>query len=345
MRILVTGAAGFVGSHFAEAALVAGHAVTGLYRSDRAASRQQRIALLRARGARLVQGDILDESTMREAAAGAQCVCHVAAAFNEASADETQFQRVNVEGTATVLRAAAQAGARRIVLCSTAGIYGQRLAGVTDERSVPRPWNAYERSKLAGEQRLREEAARLGLEYAIVRPCAIYGPGDVRLEKLFRAAARGRFPLFGPGAGRRHLIYVADLAEALLRACTRPQAAGAELIVAGPHAVPLRELLESIAQCAGRRSFGPKLPLRPMLLLAAVTEDVCNRIGVNPPLYRRRMDFYLSDAAYDCTRAREVLGWQPRVSLGEGIERVLRSLPDASGPQSREPSAEVRMRP
>jgi len=106
------------------------------------------------------------------------------------------------------------------------------------------------------------------------------------------------------------------------------------MIVAGPEAVPLREMLRTLADLARRRSSGPRLPLAPMLGLAAITEDVCKRFNIDPPLYRRRMDFYTNDAAFDASRARRVLGWEPRVALREGLARTLqanRLRPDAMG--------------
>jgi hypothetical protein len=84
-------------------------------------------------------------------------------------------------------------------------------------------------------------------------------------------------------------------------------------------------MLRTLAQLVNRRSCGPRLPLRPMLRLAALTEDVCNRLKIKPPLYRRRMDFYTNDAAFDSSRARLVLGWQPKVTLREGLARTLRA--------------------
>ncbi len=81
-----------------------------------------------------------------------------------------------------------------------------------------------------------------------------------------------------------------------------------ELIVAGPKAVPLREMLQTIAQAANRPAFGPRLPLKPMLALAAVVEDTCKVFKINPPIYRRRMDFYLNDAAFDSRHAQSGAG-------------------------------------
>ena len=324
MRIFVTGATGFIGAHFVDKAIAAGHRITALYRSE-SLENSAVLAHLRDLGVDLRRGDVLDPASLDEAARGCEVVCHFAAAFKEAQADGTYFHRVNVEGTVAVLAAAARAGAKRFVYCSTAGIYGRRVAGVVDESSPPQPWNAYERSKLAAEQKLREGAPALGMEYVILRPSAVYGPHDDRLAKLFRSAAKGRFPLFGRGEGRRHMVYVGDVADAFLRACVEPAAANTEMIVAGPEAVPLRQMLEVLAQVNHRRRCGPQLPLAPMLALAAVVEDTCRGLRIKPPIYRRRMDFYLNDAAFDCARARQVLGWEPRVCLRDGFASTLKA--------------------
>lgn len=325
MRFFVTGASGFIGAHFVEGALAEGHEVVGLYRSDGPRHREA-IGQLRAHGAKLQRGDILNPETFADAVQGVDCVCHFAAAFREAGADESFFGRMNVEGTTNVAQAAAAAGVKRFVHCGTAGIYGQRVSGTIDEKTPIKPWNSYERSKLAADERVRSIAASTGMEYVILRPTAVYGPRDERLVKLFRSVSKGRFPLFGAGDGRRHMIYVTDLANAFLRASTAPLAANRELIVAGPKAVPLREMLQTIAEAANRPVFGPRLPLKPMLALAAMVEDTCKALKIDPPIYRRRMDFYLNDAAFDSKQAQTLLGWQPKVDLAEGSAATLRAL-------------------
>jgi dihydroflavonol-4-reductase len=324
MRIFVTGATGFIGAHFVERALAAGHGVVGMYRSNGPRHRQL-IAYLTDHGAELCRGDILEPETFADTMRAVDCVCHFAAAFREPGADQAFFNRINVEGTANVARHAARHGVRRFVHCSTAGVYGHRVNGVIDESAPLRPWNSYERSKIAAEEEVRKIAEGHGMEYVILRPTAVYGPRDERLLKLFRSVAKGRFPLFGEGAGRRHMIYVTDLADAFLRACASPAATNQELIVAGPRAVPLRDLLDTLAQAANRRDFGPRLPLRPMLALAGLIEDLCTKFKVNPPLYRRRMDFYLNDTAFDSQRAQDMLEWQPKVDLPEGLAATLES--------------------
>jgi nucleoside-diphosphate-sugar epimerase len=324
MRFVVTGITGFVGSHFVEHALSAGHQVTGICNSTGNEKKALR-AQLQSQGALLRSGNILAADSLVSAMSGGEVVCHFAAAFRESGVDDEYFQRLNVQGTANVLEAAAKAGVRRFVLCSTAGIYGQRVSGVVDETTTAAPFNGYERSKLACEELLRKLATQLGIEYVIVRPASVYGPRDQRLLKLFKSAAKGRFPLFGAGKGRRHMIYVTDLADAFLRAATTPAAASRDFIIAGPRSVPLHEMLDELACVVKRRSCGPKLPLKPMLALAAVVEDVSRLVKVSPPIYRRRMDFYLNDVAFNTNRARSVLNWQPQVDLREGLAYTFES--------------------
>ena len=336
MRILVTGANGFLGRHFVQHAVAAGHGVVALHRK-----RDDGGAAAPIHGDRVAvrHADVLDRAALDAAMAGVDCVCHLAAAFTEAHADDDYFHRVNVGGTATVMAAASAAGVRRFIFCSTAGIYGKCVPDVIDETRTPVPWNGYERSKVAAEEEVRRGAAAHGMDYVILRPSTIYGPGDRRLAKLYRNASRGRFPLFGKGEGRRHMVYVDDLAEAFLRACTRPAAANREMIIAGPEAAPLREILQTIADLSYRRSSGPRLPLMPMILLAALTEDLCRRLKVKAPLHRRRMDFFLCDAEFDCGLARKVLDWRPRVGLREGLRRTLAAERETESPKVTFPAA------
>lgn len=330
MKILVSGASGFLGRHFVQHATAAGHQVVALQRKASGGEPKP----THPDGVVVQHADLLERDEIFEAVADIDCVCHLAAAFTEAHASDDYFHRVNVEGTADFMAAAHAAGVKRFVFCSTAGIYGKQVSGVIDESRQPQPWNSYENSKVAAEEVVRRGAESYGMEYVILRPSPIYGPGDQRLAKLYRNAARGIFPLFGRGEGRRHMVYVSDLAEAFLRACTRPEAANHEMIVAGPEAVPLHEILQTLAELSKRRSSGPKLPLKPMVLLAGVTEDVCHWLNIKAPLHRRRMDFYRSDTEYDCSHAEKVLDWKPKVSLREGLRKTLRTEKNSTGTSS-----------
>jgi len=321
MRLLVTGGTGFIGSHLAEEGRRRGAEVVVLGLTERA-EEQANAALLSGMGAEVLSGSITDADLCRRAARGATHIFHLAVAMREGGKSDEFFESINLDGTRHLLQAATAQRVERFVYCSTIGIYGHRAPGVTTEESPLAPGNIYERTKVTAEQLVRDFAQNCGLPAVVLRPADVYGPRDQRLLKLFKGVSRGRFPLFGPGKGRRHMVYVDDVVSAFFNACERDEAVGEGLIVAGPRVCTLRELLDEVTAATGSSRYGIRLPLAPMLALAAVVEDVCASLAIDPPIYRRRMDFFHSDSEFDTSRARRVLGWEPKVDLREGIRRT-----------------------
>jgi nucleoside-diphosphate-sugar epimerase len=321
MKLLVTGGTGFIGSHLAEAGRRRGAEVVVLGLTDRP-EEQANTELLRRQGVEVLGGSITDEALCRRAVQGATHVFHLAVAMREGGKRDAFFESVNLEGTRRLLEASVAEGVQRFVYCSTIGIFGHRVPGVTTEATPLAPGNIYERTKVSAEALVREVGAGRGLPYVILRPADVYGPRDQRLLKLFAGVNRGRFPLFGRGDGRRHMIYVDDVVSGFFKACERDEALGQALILAGPRPCTLRELIAEVQAALGRPRYGRRLPLRPMLMLSAVVEDVCQALGLDPPIYRRRMDFFWSDVEFDTSRARRVLDWAPTVDLPEGIRRT-----------------------
>ncbi|HEX2219072.1 MAG TPA: NAD(P)-dependent oxidoreductase [Gemmatimonadales bacterium] len=322
MKLLVTGGTGFIGSHLAEQGRRLGAEVVVLGLTDRPEERAN-AALLQQQGVEVISGSITDAELCGRAARGATHVFHLAVAMREGAKSDEFFESVNLDGTRRLLEASAHEGVRRFVYCSTIGIYGHRAPGITREDSPLAPGNIYERTKVAAERLVRAFGAERLLPYTILRPADVYGPRDQRLLKLFKGVSAGRFPLFGAGEGRRHMIYVDDVVSGFFRACERDGALGESFILAGPRACTLRELVAEVQAATGSRRYGVRLPLRPMLAVAGVVEDVSRVLGVEPPIYRRRMDFFWSDSEFDTTRARRALDWVPRVDLPEGIRRTL----------------------
>ena len=324
MRLLVTGGTGFIGSHLAEEGRRRGAEVVVLGLTERP-EEQANADLLSRLGAEVIPGSITDAELCRRAARGATHIFHLAVAMREGGKSDEFFQSINLDGTRHLLQAATAQRVERFVYCSTIGIYGHRAPGITNEDSPFSPGNIYERTKVAAERLVRDFAENCGLPAVVLRPADVYGPRDQRLLKLFNGVSRGRFPLFGSGKGRRHMVYVDDVVSAFFRACEREDAVGEGLIVAGPRACTLRELLAEVASATGSSRYGIRLPLAPMLGLAAVVEDLCAALAIDPPIYRRRMDFFSSDSEFDTARARRVLDWQPKVDLPEGIRRTAES--------------------
>ena len=322
MRLLVTGGTGFIGSHLAEQGRRLGAEVVVLGLTGRP-EEQANADLLRRQGVEVVAGSITDPELCGRAVRGATHVFHLAVAMREGARNDEFFESVNLDGTRLLLEASAEQGVRRFVYCSTIGIYGHRAPGITRENSPLAPGNIYERTKVSAERLVRELGARSSLPYTILRPADVYGPRDHRLLKLFKGVSAGRFPFFGRGEGRRHMIYVDDVVSGFFRACERDGARGESFILAGPKAYTLRDLVAEVQAATGSPRYGMWLPLKPMLGLAAVVEDISRALGVDPPIYRRRMDFFWSDSEFDTTHARQGLDWAPRVDLPEGIRRTL----------------------
>jgi nucleoside-diphosphate-sugar epimerase len=203
------------------------------------------------------------------------------------------------------------------------GVHGDVEYPPANENAPLRPGDVYQRSKLEGEQQGRQAAGRAGIEFTVARPSGIYGPGDRRLLKLFRAVARRRFITLGSGEIFYHLTFVTDVVEGLRLCGEVPRAAGGTYIIAGGEVTTLNELVEAIAREAGVPASTWHLPVWPVWVAGALCEAVCVPLGIEPPLYRRRVDFFTKSRAFDISRARAELGYEPAVSLQEGIRRTL----------------------
>jgi nucleoside-diphosphate-sugar epimerase len=142
--------------------------------------------------------------------------------------------------------------------------------------------------------------------------------------KLFRGVARRRFVVLGSGEIFYHLTYIDDLVAGLLSCGEVPAAAGRTYILAGGEVTTLNELIQRIAEVAEVKPPRVHLPVWPFWLAGAACEAVCAPFGVEPPLYRRRVDFFTKSRAFDISRARRELGYAPKVSLRQGIERTLK---------------------
>jgi dihydroflavonol-4-reductase len=156
----------------------------------------------------------------------------------------------------------------------------------------------------------------------VVRPIGIYGPGDLRFLKMFRGIARGRFPLIGTGRVFYHLTFIDDLVEGLLASGSVCTARGRTYLLAGPRYTTLSELLSLVAREFEVRPPRFHWPVWPFWTAGLLCEAVCVPLGIEPPIFRRRVDFYTKSRAFDATRARTELGFVPRVDLDEGIRRT-----------------------
>jgi nucleoside-diphosphate-sugar epimerase len=284
---------------------------------------EARAGSLKGDGMILATGDIRDASAVERAAQRVEVIYHVAAIYRQAGLRDDEYRAVNARAVGTVIEAASRAGVKRVVHCSTVGVHGDVERPPANEDAPLKPGDIYQVTKLEGERVAREAGARAGLEVVIARPTGIYGPGDRRLLKLFRGVVRRRFLVLGSGEIFYHLTYIDDLVEGFRLCGEVPAAAGRTYILAGGEVTTLNDLIRIVAEVAGVQPPTLHLPVLPVWVAGAACELICAPFGIEPPLYRRRVDFFTKSRAFDIARARAELGYAPHVSLREGIRRTL----------------------
>lgn len=315
MKILVTGGTGFIGSRLALEARRQGHAVTvaGQLNSDAERARAQE---LQRDAIAIEHGPLQDPAHAQRIAERCEAVIHLAAAQHEANVPESYFFDVNVGGTRTLIDACERAGVRRFVYGSTIGVYGESAGEPLDEQSPTHPTNPYGRSKLEAERLINGYGG--SIERSIVRISETYGPGDFRLLKLFRAIARGRFFMIGSGLNQRQPIHVSDLVRGLLLAASHPAAVGETFVMAGEERLTTREFVSQIAGVLERPPPRWRLPMWPFLWTAVMMEGTLAPLGIQPPLHRRRLDFFRKSFLFSTARARARLEFTPSIPFREG---------------------------
>lgn len=315
MKVLVTGATGFIGSRLAVGAREAGHEVVATGALNNPVEKERAESLVK-KGVRLEAGSLLDSDFQARLVTGCDAIIHLAAAQHEANVPDEHFRKVNVEATQGLLEAAVAARVSRFVYGSTIGIYGSASEVELDEESPPRPENIYGHTKLAAEQVVSSFASRIGT--TIIRISETYGPGDFRLLKLFKAINKGRFMLIGPCENQRQVIHVDDLCRGLLLGATHPAALGETFVLAGQEVMTTRDMVQGIAEALVKPPPRLRVPLWPFILAAIVLETTLKPLGIQPPLHRRRLDFFRKSFLFSNRKAERVLGFVPAIGFAEG---------------------------
>ena len=318
---LVTGASGFTGSALANELARRGNQVRAFVRRSSDLSLLDQ-ALIEAHAIELVFGDLTNEESVDEAVRGVEHVYHIGALYRAAKHADSVYHDVNVEGTRHVLQSAARHRVLRTLHCSTIGVHGGVDEIPANEESPFAAGDIYQRTKLAGEE-LARQAIGDRQPVTIVRPAGIYGPGDLRFLKLFSMIKSGRFIMFGSGETFMHMVYIDDLVSGMIGAVEHPRGLGKTMILAGEEYVSLNQLVALVAEATRLgRARQLRLPLWPLMMAATLCEGICKPFGIEPPLHRRRAAFFTKNRAFSIERARQEIGYEPQVSLAEGLRRT-----------------------
>jgi UDP-glucuronate 4-epimerase len=307
---IVTGAAGFIGSHLAAALLGDGHRVVGIDNFDPyydRATKETNLRRCEGAGFRLVEADICDADRMTGVLADAtpDAVFHVAAlaGVRPSVADPGRFARVNVDGLVSMLEATRGSGCRRVVFASSSSVYGERGQGAfSEDDDVSAPISPYAATKRAGELLCSTWCHLHGFSVAALRLFTVYGPAqrpDLAIGLFMRRIAAGEeVPMFGDGTSCRDYTYVGDIVRGLLLAGEALDRCDPGFFriwnLGGSQPVALADLIERIGRVVGREPVIAQMPMQP--------GDVPRTCA-------------------DLTRTRAELGWTPEVDLDEGLRR------------------------
>jgi nucleoside-diphosphate-sugar epimerase len=313
LKVFITGGTGFTGSHLAQNLLEQGEEVRLLVRS------KEKAGDLEKRGAEVVLGDIADQDTIIEVTKNIDIIFNIAAAFREANLPDKRYWEVNFNGTKNIIKACMKNSVSRLVHCSTIGVVSSVKKPLTDETAPYSPGDIYQKSKCMAEKEVIKYARNGNISASIIRPCAIYGPGDLRLLKMFKRIAEKRFYIIGNGKAFYHMVYIDDLISAFILAAKKDEALGEVFIIGGERYTTLNELFSIIAKEFKAKLPRFHIPYKLVEILATLAEFAYKPTGKEPPLYRRRVYFFKKNRAFDISKAKKYLGYKPRFSLEKGI--------------------------
>ncbi|MGK9253029.1 NAD-dependent epimerase/dehydratase family protein [Paenibacillus humicus] len=318
MKALVTGGTGFLGSRLAARLRDAGWEVTAMGRSDEAGAR------LKKEGIRYLKGDLRDSGHVMQACAGQEAVFHCGA-LSASWGPYRDFQETNVQGTANVIAGCRRHGTARLVHVSTPSVcFGSshRLNVRETDRLPARQASPYAATKRMAEEAVLDAAAA-GLSAIVLRPRAVFGPGDTSiLPRLIQANAAGRLPMIGGGRALIDLTYVDNAVDALLLARQAPESlSGRVYHITNGEPIPFAEAAERLFRALGEPMRAKKLPFPAAYAAAALMELAAAAVpgGREPMLTRATAGMIGRSQTLDIGAARSELGYEPRASIDEGL--------------------------
>jgi len=301
--VALTGGSGFVGSHVADALLAAGYRVRALAR------RPEDPGWLKGSSLEIVPGDVRRPESLDALVTGARAVVHVAG--KTSARNEAEYMAANAAGSANVAAAVRKsAPGAHLVLVSSQAAGGPSLNGAPVRASdPPRPVSSYGRSKLAGEEAVRNEP---GLGFTILRPGAVYGPRETAIRDLFVAASRGFVPVLAGGTPRIQMVYAGDMARAVLGALERG-GKGETFFVAHPEVFQYRDIAATLATLPSRRPW--LVPIPPTAVrVAGFVAGLFSAFGKGPPVFNAEKANELLQRAWICDVA------DAEVALGQPFQ-------------------------
>lgn len=316
MKVLVTGATGFIGSNLTRSLLADGFDVRALARASSDVNELENM------GAEVVRGDLLDPEAIVRALRGCRRVYHLAARMLASGVSRSAYLSANVDGTRNIARACAGRDLDRIVFVSSSGVFGIIRNPPANEDTRINPSSAYRESKWLGEKAVHEELTGKGPPTVIARLSGIMGPGSMNWLGLSRAIAGGRFRIIGNGKNHDNVAYVSDVVEGLRLCGETPGIDGQVYLIGGNPSVSVNQIVQAIARELDVEIPNGHLPVAPYRVFNRISEMVYKSIGIEVPGVHKYA-LFLADKILDLSKAERELGFQPKVPFAEGVRQTI----------------------
>ena len=319
---MVTGAAGFIGGALFKRLTGYGLNVvaTVLYAKEADA--------LRAQGHQAFVLDLTSDESWEDILKGVDIVFNIAAMFQEVELGREIYEKANHLGALKLAKTAERQGVERFIHCSTVGVFGDVKEVPATEKTPYNPMDIYHETKLAGELAIinwAQKSPNNGMIVTVNRPAMVYGPCDLRMMKLFKAILSKKFMMIGSGETLAHLGYIEDQVDSfILQAVAPREKVHLEVFnIASGEPITLNTLVALIAKAGGVKTSRLKIPVGPVWVASYICEFLFKPFGVKPPLFRRRVGFFTHNRAFDISKAKTYLGYNPRWREEEGISKTI----------------------
>ncbi len=310
-RVLVTGGAGFIGSHLVDYLYKKGCRIKTVdinTRQEKTVSPNRVTEII---------GDITRQEIIQNLLADIDIVFHLAGLVTQKNAGPADYWKVNVDATRRLLEESKKQKVQRFIYCSSDSVSGKIKELPAKESDACLPDNIYGVTKYAAEKEVLK--FKKLLEVVIVRPTRVYGPGDMRMLKIFKQIKKKRFYLVGKGEALIHPVFVTDVLNGLELCVLKDNISGQIFYLGGDKTLCLREFLNTIAAYFRINLPGFVIP-SPIAMFGVLSYEVlCKLLRIKPLFSRRNLEFFTRNRAYDISKAKRVLGYSPQVDIVEGI--------------------------
>ncbi len=316
-KMLVTGGTGFTGSALVKRLISKGNEVIVLD-NQKGIMHDDLVKL----GAKISIGSIADKELVTKCVAGCDVIFHLAAAFRKVNLPKSVYYDTNVTAMRQLLEICKAENVKKVVYCSTQGVHGNVDNPPGDETTPIEPEDYYQVTKYQGEE-VAQEFIKDGMDITILRPTAIYGPGDPgRFLMLFKRVKSGMFPFFGNGQALYHPLYIENFVDAFELAAEKPEGKGETYLIADEKFYHIKEIVILIDKIMKTNAKIKYFPFWPLYAVATVVEILYKPLPWDPPIFRRRADWFRQNRAFKIDKAKNELGYNPKVGLEEGLTKT-----------------------